>query len=446
LKSISRSAPGLCAAGFEYMEVKSTRLENGMTVVTDRMSHLKTAALGVWVRTGSRAESAEQNGITHLLEHMAFKGTTSRSAREIAEQIEAVGGELNASTSVEHTNYYARVLAEDVPLAVDLLGDILQNSTFDAEELHREQHVVLQEIGASQDSPDDKAFDLFQETAWPEQALGRPILGTPDTVSGFTRDALADYLKDRYRGPDLVLAAAGAVDHEALVELARTTFSSINPEPAEADPPASYKGGESRLKKDLMEAQILLGFEGRPYKSADYYAIQILASVLGGGMSSRLFQEIREKRGLCYAIYTFHWAFSDTGVFALHAATSQEDIPELMPVILDELLKASDSISEAEVARSRAQIRAGLMMALESPAARAGQIARQILIHGRVLSLEEISEKIEAVSAEDIRRVARETFSGSTPTLSVVGPCEQLMTTTEIAERLQGRSLQSAAV
>jgi predicted Zn-dependent peptidase len=428
------------------MDVQVTTLSNGLTVVTDRMPQLKTAALGVWVRTGSRAENRDQNGITHLLEHMAFKGTASRSARQIAEQIEAVGGELNAATSIEHTNYYARILSEDLPLAVDLLADILQNSSFDNEELVREKHVILQEIGAAHDSPEDQAFDLFQSTAWPDQAIGRPILGTPETVSGFSRDALNSYLSERYRGPDMVLAAAGAVDHDALVKLAERKFDAIGATSAAAEGGASYKGGQQTLVKDLMEAQILIGFEGRPYKSKDYYTIQILASVLGGGMSSRLFQEIREKHGLCYAIYSFHWAFSDTGLFGLHAATSQEDIAALMPVIIRELKAASETISDEEVARSRAQIRAGLMMALESPTARAGQIARQMLIHGRTLTLEEISEKIEAVTVADIRRVAHETFTGSTPTLAAVGPVQEIMSADEIASKVSGPELKAASM
>ncbi len=427
------------------MKVKTTVLENGLTVVTDQMPHLKTAALGVWVRTGSRVEAVHQNGITHLLEHMAFKGTNSRSARSIAEEIEAVGGELNASTSIEHTNYYARILAEDMPLAVDILADILQNSTFDAQELAREQHVILQEIGAANDSPEDQAFDLFQATAWPDQAIGRPILGTPETVQGFDRNALNEYLSDRYRAPDMVLAAAGAIDHEEFVALARDKFGGFSGEAAAQESEASYRGGETLRPKDLMEAQVLIGFEGKPYKSPDYYAIQILASVLGGGMSSRLFQEIREKHGLCYAIYSFHWAFSDTGLFGLHAATSHDDLGALMPMIADELVSASQTITDEEVARSRAQIRAGLMMALESPAARAGQIARQILVHGRVLGPDEISSKIEAVTAADIRRVAQETFVGTTPTLTAIGPVDGIMDARELTARLQQSPVLRAA-
>lgn len=429
------------------MRVETTVLDNGLTVVTDQMPHLKTAALGVWVRTGSRVESLHQNGITHLLEHMAFKGTKNRSARAIAEEIEAVGGELNASTSIEHTNYYARILAEDMPLAVDILSDILKNSTFDAQELVREQHVILQEIGAANDSPEDQAFDLFQETAWPDQAIGRPILGTPETVKGFDREALNTYLAERYRAPDMVLSGAGAIDHDALVALAKEKFGALNGEPAAPETKASYRGGETLRPKDLMEAQVLIGFEGRPYKSKDYYAIQILASVLGGGMSSRLFQEIREKHGLCYAIYSFHWAFADTGLFGLHAATSHEDLGALMPMIADELLSATQTVTDDEVARSRAQIRAGLMMALESPAARAGQIARQILVHGRVLSPEEISGKIEAVTAADIRKVAHETFVGTVPTLTAIGPVDGIMNASALAGRLQqGPVLRAASM
>lgn len=427
------------------MKVQTTTLSNGLTVVTDQMPHLKTAALGIWVRTGSRVETASQNGITHLLEHMAFKGTKTRSARAIAEEIEAVGGELNAATSIEHTNYYARILAEDLPLAVDILSDILQNSTFEAEELVREQHVILQEIGAANDTPEDRAFDLFQATAWPDQAIGRPILGTPETVSGFDRDSLNAYLSARYRAPDMVLSAAGAVDHDELVALAEEKFGGFDSESTQADEEAVYSGGETLIQKDLMEAQVLIGFEGRPYKADDYYAIQILASVLGGGMSSRLFQQIREKHGLCYAIYSFHWAFSDTGLFGIHAATSHDDLGALMPMIADELLAASQDITEEEVARSRAQIRAGLMMALESPAARAGQIARQILVHGRVLAPDEISAKIDAVTAADIRKVAQDTFVGKTPTLTAIGPVDGIMTADELSTRLQHAPLLRAA-
>ncbi|NRG19789.1 insulinase family protein [Rhizobiales bacterium] len=418
------------------MDVEVTRLANGLTVVTDNMPHLATTALGVWVQGGSRSESLSQNGITHLLEHMAFKGTKTRSARRIAEEIEAVGGELNAATSVEHTNYHARVLAEDVPLAVDILSDILLNSTFDEDELMREKHVILQEIGAAHDTPDDMAFDLFQETAWSNQAIGRPILGTKETVMGFSPEDLRAYLSDRYRGPQMFLSAAGKVDHREIVAIAEEKFGGLSAEPAAADASASYTGGSSRVQRDLMEIQMLLGFEGRPYRADDYYAAQVLASIMGGGMSSRLFQEIREERGLCYAVYAFHWAFRDTGLFAIHAATGEEDIEELVPVLVDELYRAKSDITAEELDRSKAQIRAGLMMSLESPSARAAQIARQMMIHGRVMTLDEINAKIDAVSLNQIRRVADETFTGDAPTLSAIGPLDKIPYLETLSERL----------
>ncbi|MEI2386470.1 pitrilysin family protein [Breoghania sp. JC706] len=418
------------------MNVRISHLENGLTIVTDHMPHLETAALGVWVRVGSRNETEAQHGLTHLLEHMAFKGTRRRTARAIAEEIEAVGGELNASTSVENTAYYVRVLADDVPLAVDLLADILGNSVFDPLELKREQHVILQEIGGAQDSPEDWAFDLMQEAAWPGQPIGRTILGTPQTVRSFTPDSIREYLDTHYRAGGMVLSAAGKVDHDAIVELARKCFGQFPEGPGAGFPSATYQGGESRRVRDLMEAQLLLGFEGKPYKHPDYYAIQILAAVLGGGMSSRLFQEVRETRGLCYAVYAFHWAFTDTGLFGIHAASGEDDLEELMPVLLGELARAGERIGEDEVARARAQIRASLMMAMESPVARAGQIARQMMVYGRCLDPAEIVQRIDAVTAEDVRRVAAETFASRVPTLSAVGPVKKLMERDEIAVRL----------
>ncbi|MDJ0930276.1 pitrilysin family protein [Breoghania sp.] len=420
------------------MDVRISHLDNGLTIVTDRMPHLETAALGVWVRVGSRNETESQHGLTHLLEHMAFKGTRRRSARDIAEEIEAVGGELNASTSVENTAYYVRVLAQDVPLAVDLLSDILGNSVIDPQELKREQHVILQEIGGVQDSPEDWAFDLMQKTAWPGQPLGRTILGTPTTVRAFTPESIREYLDTHYRAGSMVLSAAGKVDHDEIVKLAKERFGDFPTGPGVPFLPAQYHGGENRRVRDLMEAQLLLGFEGKPYKHPDYYTIQILAAVLGGGMSSRLFQEVRETRGLCYAVSSFHWPFTDTGLFGIYAASGEDDLEELMPVLLGELARAGDAIKEDEVARARAQIRASLMMAMESPVMRAGQIARQMMVYGYCLEPSEIVERIDAVTADDVRRVAAETFGGKIPTVSAVGPVSKLMGVDAIGEHLVG--------
>lgn len=418
------------------MTVEVTRLDNGLTVATEAMPHIESAAIGVWVGAGSRSERDGEHGISHLLEHMAFKGTKRRTARQIAEEIEAVGGELNAATSVENTYYYARVLGDDVPLAADILGDILLESAFDPEELKREQHVIVQEIGAADDTPDDKVFDLFQSAAWPEQSIGKPILGTVDTVRGFGAPALRTYLGAHYRAPQMVLSAAGAVDHATVVALAEEKLAGLPTSDGPDDPPARYFGGERREERDLQETQIVLGFEGRRYGSADYYAAQLLASVLGGGMSSRLFQEIRESRGLCYSIYAFHWGFVDTGLMGVHVATGEGDVPELVDVLTAELAKAAAAITDTEVERSRAQMRAGLLMSRESAASRASQMARQILVYHRPLTMPEILSRIDAVSAADVRRVAEEVIRGMPPTLAAIGPLQGLVRLDDIAGRL----------
>jgi predicted Zn-dependent peptidase len=418
------------------MTVEVTRLPSGLTVVTHAMNHLESAALGVWVGAGSRLEMPAEHGISHLLEHMAFKGTERRSATDIAEEIEAVGGEVNAATSVETTSYYARILKADTALAVDILSDILCHSAFDPAELEREQHVIVQEIGASLDTPEDRVFDFFVEGAYPDQPLGRTILGTEETVRGTQSGDLASYLKRHYHGPSMVLSAAGAIDHGKLVELAGERFASLPPEPLADLQPARYRGGDVRETRKLMEAQILLGFEGLPYGSENFHAVQILASLLGGGMSSRLFQEVREKRGLCYSIYAFHWSFADTGLFGVHAATGADDIDELMPVLLGELERASEDVTEAELSRARAQMRASLLMSLESPAARAGQLARQMLLFGRHIPVDELVARIDAVSVDQVRRLAQSVFTGSAPTVAAIGPIDKLASRDRIAERL----------
>ncbi|WP_341760286.1 pitrilysin family protein [Candidatus Endowatersipora endosymbiont of Watersipora subatra] len=416
--------------------VEVTKLKNGMTIVTDRMDHLESIALGLWIKAGSRDELPDQHGIAHFLEHMAFKGTHSRTARDIAVQIENVGGDLNAATSIETTSFCARILKKDVQLAIEILSDILNNSLFDPLELTREQHVILQEIGAAQDSPEDTVFDYFQETAFNGQALGRTIMGTPKTVSSFSSKDLRAYLFDHYHGPNMVLAASGAVDHDKIMKLVETRFTNFgNTLPKEPEN-GYYTGGEKRLKKDLMEAQIILGFKGRAYHADEYYASQVLALLLGGGMSSRLFQEVREKRGLCYSIHAFHWSFSDIGTFGIHTATQDSDVSELLPVILNELKKSSNTIEQTELDRARAQINAGLMMNMESPIARSGQIARQILLFGRLISNEELMERINGLTVQSLRDHTGRLFQESNPTLSAIGPIDHLPDLEEIKNHL----------
>ena len=420
------------------MTVECTRLKSGLTVVTQTMPHLESAALGVWIKSGSRNETTDEHGIAHLLEHMAFKGTARRSAREIAEEIEDVGGEVNAATSTETTSYYARVLKDHVPLAVDILADILTESAFDEEELEREKQVILQEINAANDTPDDVVFDRFSEVAYRDQTLGRAILGTPQTVVSFTPQQIRGYLSRNYTTDRMFVVAAGAVQHDEFVRMVEDRFSSLPTAPSA--PPvmdaAHYIGGNIRETRDLMDAQILLGFEGKAYHARDFYCSQILANILGGGMSSRLFQEVREIRGLCYSIYAFHWGFSDTGIFGIHAATGGENLPELVPVIIDELHKSATSIDQKEIERARAQIRAQLLMGQESPAARAGQVARQMMLYGRPISHPELMERLEGITIDRLTDLAGRLFFDTVPTLSAIGPLEHLAPMEDIAASL----------
>ncbi|MBB3949683.1 M16 family metallopeptidase [Aureimonas jatrophae] len=421
------------------MSVEVTRLSNGLTIATDTMPELESAALGVWVKAGARDETESEHGIAHLLEHMAFKGTTKRTARRIAEEIEDVGGELNASTSVETTAYYARVMKDDVPLAIDILSDILLDSRFDDEELEREQQVILQEIGAAEDTPDDIVFDHFQACAFRNQIIGRPILGTRDSVRSMTPETLRTYLERHYTPGEMVVSAAGAVSHQDVVDRVSRAFGGLPALPASQRPPrpaAAYTGGDFREERELADAQMVLGFEGRPYYKRDFYAAQVLSIILGGGMSSRLFQEIRETRGLCYAISAFHWSFSDSGIFGVHAATGEEELAELAPVIAQELMRAAESIGEQEVKRAGAQMRASLLMSQESPASRAGQMARQLMFKGAILSNAELLERLAAITPQRLTDLAAATFVGSRPTLAAIGPVSRLPRLDELASLL----------
>jgi predicted Zn-dependent peptidase len=422
------------------MSVEVTRLPSGLTIVTDAMSHLHTASLGVWVGSGSRDERPDEHGISHLLEHMAFKGTTRRTARQIAEEIEAVGGDLNAATSVETTSYYARVLKPDVPLAIDVLADILADPSFDPDELMREQNVIIQEIGATQDTPDDLVFDYLQETAFPDQSVGRSILGTAETVRSFDRRRLRAYLARNYRAPDMVVVAAGAVEHPAIVAEVERRFSAFDGPAAPLPSPARFDGGARIETRDLEQAHIALALEGVPTLDPTLYSLQVFTIVLGGGMSSRLFQEVREIRGLCYAIYAFHAPYADTGLFGLYAGTDAADVPELMQVVIDQLTATAETLSEAEIARAKAQMKAGLLMALESSGARAEQIARQIIAYGRPIPLDEIVARIEAVTVDSARAAGRALMSRSRPAVAALGPGRGLESAATIAESLPLRA------
>jgi predicted Zn-dependent peptidase len=415
--------------------IQTTRLPSGLTVVTERMDRVETVSFGAYVATGSRNETEAENGVSHFLEHMAFKGTETRSAAAIAEEIEAVGGHINAYTAREQTAYYVKVLKEDTALAADIIGDILTHSTFEPEEMERERGVILQEIGQANDTPDDIIFDHFQEVAYPLQSLGRPILGTEEGIREMPRTILTGYMKRHYAPPNVVVAAAGKLEHQQILDLVQRHFADL---PAQTPPEMEsgvYQGGEFREDRDLDQVHIVLGFPSVGYSDPDYYPTLLLSTVLGGGMSSRLFQEIREKRGLVYSIYSFAQPYMDGGLFGIYAGTGESEAEELMPVTLDELRKVQSSVSDAELARAKAQVKASVLMSLESTGSRCEQLARQIQVFGRVLSTEETVRKIIAVTPEDVQRAAARHFRGK-PTLAAMGPANRVPGLTVITETL----------
>ncbi len=422
------------------MTARLETLPSGLTVVTDRMDHVKTASLGIWVGAGARYEEREEHGISHLLEHMAFKGTRRRSATDISHQIEAVGGELNAGTGYETTGYYARVLGSDVPLALDILADILTEPQFNAQELQKEQGVILQEIGASNDSPDDVLFDLFISRAFPDQPLGRPILGTADSVRSFTPAKLRDYLGKHYRLPRMVVSAAGDIHHDSVVlEIAERLSRLPAAKPSSAIA-ARYSGGQSIGSREMEQSLLMLGMRSSSYLSPEYFATMIFSVVLGGGSSSRLFQEAREKRGLCYSIYAYQQPFFDTGFVGIFAGTDPADSPELMKVVVDQINDLSENAGEAEIARAKAMMKVGQLGSLESSSGRADQLARQFLAYGRAVPMEEIVAKIDAVTKEDVRTAGRRLLASGKPTFAALGPGPGLELAARIAESLERRA------
>ncbi|WP_294534333.1 pitrilysin family protein [uncultured Rhodoblastus sp.] len=419
------------------MAVETTKLPDGLRVVTDAMEGLETASLGVFVAAGSRDESAAEQGLSHLLEHMAFKGTARRDARAIAEAIESAGGDLNAATSVESTAYYARVLREDSGLALDVLADILIESLFDPLELKREKDVILQEIAALQDTPDDLVFDLFNAAAFPGQPIGRAILGTAESVRGFDRGSIRAYLNRHYVAQNIVIAAAGAVDHAKICDEAAEKFGKLPNGAPKKPAPAHYVGGEIKVSKRLEQTQVIVGFEGLAYADPQTYAAHIFANAVGGGMASILFQEVREKRGLAYSISSFHWSYLDAGLFGFEAATGGRDVRELVKVSLDALAEAAHSLSASDMARAKAQTKVGLLTALESSSARAEQIARQIMIFDRVLPRQEMIDRIDGLNLAQVR-AAGASLLRTPPTVAILGAVARAPGALDISARLAG--------
>jgi len=415
--------------------LKVSTLDNGLRVVTQNMPGLETVSMGIWNYVGGRDETEINNGVAHLLEHMAFKGTKNRTALEIAETIENVGGDINAYTSKEITAYFVKLMAEDLSLGVDIITDIMQNSTFEEKELDRERGVILQEIGMYLDTPDDMIFEYWQEKAFPNQAMGRSILGKSEIIKNISRDEVKKFMLSHYNPKKMVVSAAGKIDHDEFVSSILKTCTNLPSGNSNKREDAEYFSGEYRENKKLEQIHFLLGFEGIDYHHKDYYSLLIYSSLLGGGMSSRLFQEIREKRGLVYGISSFSTSYTDTGVFGIYAGTGDKEIKELIPVLCDELRNSPNSISEKEINRGKAQLKTSLMMGRESAFRRCESAARQLLVFNRVIDPNEIIAEINSVSKNSVERIANYILSKPI-TISSIGPIKNLETLEKIQSRL----------
>lgn len=408
------------------MKPQVSCLSNGLRIVSLNMPGVETAALALNADVGARHETAAENGLAHLFEHMVFKGTATRSARAIAEAIEDVGGSLNAWTSRDTTVFHARILADDMPLALSLIAELILAPRFDPADMMREKQVVLSEIGEAADTPDDIIFDHLQMVAYPDQPLGRPILGTESTLSTFIPASLASWRDRLYLGSNLVLSAAGGVDHDSLVRQAEALFSTL---PASTPPPpvaARWQGGTHADQRRAEQTHIALAFEGPYLHAPNYFAAQIFATALGGGMSSRLFQGVREEHGLAYSISASHGAYTDSGMLSLYLATQSEDAQRALAMVRDIAAQTARDLEPAELERARAQLKAGLLMGLEGCAGQADWLGRTIITHGRPLSSSEVIAALDAVNVEDARRAGQESLS-MPPALAVVGPKADLI-------------------
>ncbi len=418
------------------MTAQVTTLPNGLRIVTETMPGVDSTAIGLWIEAGARHETATQNGVAHFLEHMAFKGTARRSALQIAEEIEDVGGYINAYTSREMTAYYARVLRADLALALDVIADIVLNPAFDTREIEVERSVILQEIGQALDTPDDIIFDWLQEAAYPNQPIGRSILGQSADVARYDAGDLRRFVAEHYGPGQMILSAAGAVDHDALVRLAEPLFAHLAPRPRPVAPAARFASGERRELRGLEQAHFALALEAPDYCAPDFYASQLFSAALGGGMSSRLFQRLREDRGLCYTVFAQSGAYCDTGMITVYAGTGADEIDALACLTIDEIKRAAEDMEDAEVARARAQMKAGLLMGLESPAQRAERLAKLLSIWGRVPDLSESVARIDAVDVAAVRAHAGQLLASGGLALALYGPIERAPYLASLSARL----------
>ncbi len=398
-------------------------LNNGVRIFADPMAGLESAAVGVWFRAGAIDETAEEHGVAHLLEHMAFKGTRTRSARQIAEEIENVGGYLNASTGYSRTGYYARVLRRDLEVALEILADILRNPVFDAAELAKEHEVVIQEIGEAADIPDDAVMEMLQTLSYGDHPLGRAILGTVESVSSHTRERLISFMAKHYEPSQLVIAASGAVDPDLLARLAEKHFADMAPANRHGrEPKPVYVGGASHDPREIEQTHVALAFPGASVRDSDYFATRVYVEALGGGMSSRIFQAVREERGLAYSVYSFTDAYDDVGSVGAYVGTDRDNAVEAVGLIRHEMTSMAEGATDREIDRARAMLKSTLLMGLESPATRAETAVGQLFSHGRLISAMEIAERLDAVTSDEVRTAAAKAVTSGAPSIAMVGP------------------------
>jgi predicted Zn-dependent peptidase len=403
--------------------IQKSVLSNGIRVVTEAMPQVRTASLGLWVGTGSRYEAASHHGISHFLEHLFFKGTTTRSALAIAQAVDALGGQMNAFTDKEHTCFYVKVLANHLPAIVDLMADMLLNSAFDPQAIEKERQVITEEIKTYEDSPDEVVQDLVAQTMWDGHPLGRSVIGTRKAVAKLSRDDFVRYIEKRYRADNIVISVAGDVTHEAVVELVGRELgawdgkTSLHP----TETPAATAAVSIRMK-DIEQVHLCLATRGRAQADEDRYALAVLDNVLGGGMSSRLFQEIRETRGLVYTIASYSASYREGGMFVIYGAMSPENAPEVLRLTIDEIARLADTLEEAELERAKESLKGGIMLGLESTGSRMFKLGRSELYYGRQIDLDEIIGRIDAVSPGDVRRLAAGVFTVDQLAMAAIGP------------------------
>ncbi len=410
-------------------------LGNGLKVATRSMPHATTLSIGIWVNAGARDEKDDEQGLAHMLEHMAFKGTKRRDARAIATEVENVGGFMNAHTSREETAYYLRLLPEHLDLGIDILADILTESTLPINEIERERGVIIQEIGQSLDTPDDLVFDLFAAACYEGHTLGRPILGTVDSVSAFSQQDLEAFLRRHYGARQMLFCATGALEHDDLLCRVGARLGMIGDASFVSRQPAPWAAGRKLVKRDLEQSHVVFGLPAAVESMADRFSMMALSTLYGGGMSSRLFQQVREKRGLCYSIFSFAALHSDGGTFAVYAGTSPGKVDEMLSVCAGELAALAGGVEENEVARAKAQIKANLLMSRESVSGCADALARQIMLFGHPQPDAELLHAIDKIDGTKIAEMAAGIIAGGTPSMACVGPSMGLMPNSELAAR-----------